>query len=92
MALWIIIKNKSRFVGFANNIAIIIENTIIRTWFYIINSFGIKVILRFLFIQKARVIFRYLKDKEDGLVFALLCNLRTRDIISIKTNIKIEKA
>jgi hypothetical protein len=50
------------------------------------------VVLGFLFIQKARVIFRYLKDEEDGLVFILLCDPRTRVIISIKTNTKIEKA
>ncbi len=35
--------------------------------------------------------FRYLKDKEDRLVFILLYNLRTRDITSIKTNIKIKR-
>jgi hypothetical protein len=92
IAFWTITKDKSKFVRFIDNIAIIIRNTIIRTWFYIIDSFGIKVILGFLFIQKARVIFRYLRDEEDRLVFALLCNLRIRDIISVKTNIEIEKA
>ena len=91
MALQTITKDKSRFIRFANNIAIIIRNTIIRTWFYIIDSFGIKVILGFLFIQKARVIFRYPRNKEDRLVFALLYDPRTGDIISIKTNIEIEK-
>jgi hypothetical protein len=50
------------------------------------------VVLRFLFIQKARVTFRYPKDEEDGPVFALLCDPRTRVITSIKTNTKIEKA
>jgi hypothetical protein len=50
MALWTITKDKSRFVEFANNIVVTIRNTIIRTRFYIINSSGIKVILRFLFI------------------------------------------
>jgi hypothetical protein len=29
IALWMIIKNKSRFVGFVNNVAVIIRNTII---------------------------------------------------------------
>jgi hypothetical protein len=49
------------------------------------------VVLGFLFIRKARVIFKYPRDKEDGLVFILLCDPRTRDIISIKTNIETEK-
>jgi hypothetical protein len=50
MALWTITKDKSKFIRFIDNVAIIIRNTIIRTRFYIINSFRIKVILRFLFI------------------------------------------
>jgi hypothetical protein len=50
------------------------------------------VVLRFLFIQKARVIFKYPRDKEDKLVFVLLCDPRTRDITSVKTNIETEKA
>ncbi len=53
---------------------------------------GIKVILGFLFIQKARVTFRYPRDKEDRLVFTLLCDLQTREITSIKTNLETEKA
>jgi hypothetical protein len=36
--------------------------------------------------------FRYPRNKEDGLVFILLYNPRTREIISIKTNIEIVKA
>jgi hypothetical protein len=52
----------------------------------------IKVVLGFPFIQKARVIFKYPRDKEDRPVFALLCDLRTRDITSIKTNTETEKA
>jgi hypothetical protein len=36
--------------------------------------------------------FRYPRDKEDRLVFTLLCDLRTRDITSIKTNIETERA
>jgi len=75
-----------------NNIAIIIGNTIVRTRFYIIKSPRIKVVLGFLFIQKARVTFRYLKDKEDRPVFTLLYNPRTKVITSIKTNTKTEKA
>jgi hypothetical protein len=50
------------------------------------------VVLGFPFIQKARVIFRYPKDEEDGLVFVLLCDPRTRVITSIKTNTKTKKA
>jgi len=52
---------------------------------------GIKVILGFLFIQKARVTFRYPRDKEDRLVFILLYDLSTRDITSVKTNIETER-
>jgi hypothetical protein len=50
IALWTITRDKSRFVGFIDNIAVIIRNTIVRTRFYIIDSSGIKVILGFLFI------------------------------------------
>jgi hypothetical protein len=50
------------------------------------------VVLRFPFIWKARVTFKYPKDEEDGLVFILLCDPRTRVIISVKTNTKIKKA
>jgi hypothetical protein len=50
IALRIIIKTKSRFVGFSDNITITIRNTIIRTRLYIIDSPRIKVILEFLFI------------------------------------------
>jgi hypothetical protein len=45
-----IIRTKSRFVRFTNNITITIKNTIIRTRFYIIKSPRIKVVLRFPFI------------------------------------------
>jgi hypothetical protein len=45
-----IIKTKSRFIRFLNNVVIIIRNIIIKTRLYIINSLGIKVIFRFLFI------------------------------------------
>src|SRR5579859_2712068 len=91
MALWTIISNKSRFVGFVDNVLVTISNTVVRTWFYIMDCLGIKVILGFLFIQKARVTFRYPRDKEDRLVFVLLYNLQTREITSIKTNIKTKR-
>jgi hypothetical protein len=92
IVLRIIIGTKSRFVGFSDNVVIIIGNTVVRTRLYIMDSPSIKVVLGFLFIWKARVIFRYPRDKEDGLVFVLLCDPRTRDITSIKTNIEIVKA
>ena len=92
IALRTIIRIKSRFVGFADNVAVTIGNTVVKTRFYIIESLGIKVVLGFLFIRKAKVIFRYLKDEEDGLVFILLCDSRTGVIISIKTNTETEKA
>ena len=50
MALRTIIGSKSRFVGFADNVAVIIGNTVVRTRFYIIDCPGIKVILGFPFI------------------------------------------
>ncbi len=92
IALRTIVRNKSRFVGFTDNILVTIGNTVVRTQFYIIDCLGIKVILGFLFIQKARVIFRYLRDEEDRPVFALLCDPRTGDITSVKTNIETESA
>jgi hypothetical protein len=36
--------------------------------------------------------FKYPRDKEDKLVFILLYNPWTKDIINIKTNIEIIKA
>jgi len=45
-----IIKTKSKFVGFIDNVAVTIKNTIVRTRFYIIESLGIKVVFGFLFI------------------------------------------
>jgi hypothetical protein len=56
------------------------------------DSPGIKVILGFPFIWKARVMFRYSRDEEDGPVFVLLCDPWTGDIMSVKTNIEIAKA
>jgi hypothetical protein len=45
-----IIRTKSRFIRFVDNITVIIRNTVIRTRFYIIKSPRIKVVLRFPFI------------------------------------------
>jgi hypothetical protein len=50
IALRMIIRTKSRFVGFTDNVAVIIGNTVVRTRFYIIESPGIKVVLGFPFI------------------------------------------
>jgi hypothetical protein len=50
IALRTIIRTKSRFVGFIDNVAVIIRNTVVRTRFYIIESPRIKVVLGFLFI------------------------------------------
>jgi hypothetical protein len=36
--------------------------------------------------------FKYPKNKKDGLVFILLYNPWTREIISVKTNIETVKA
>jgi len=49
MTLKIITKTKSRFISYADNIAIIIEDLIICIWFYIINIPNIKIILGFPF-------------------------------------------
>jgi len=70
---------------------LIIENTIVRTRFYIIKSLRIKIVFEFPFIRKARVIFRYLKDEEDGPVFILLYDFKTKVIISVKTNTETKK-
>jgi hypothetical protein len=50
IALRTIIRTKSKFVGFIDNVIVTIKNTIVRTRFYIIKSLGIKVVLGFLFI------------------------------------------
>ena len=50
IALRTIVRNKSRFVGFADNVLVIIGNIVVRTRFYIMDCPGIKVILGFLFI------------------------------------------
>ena len=92
IALRTIIRIKSKFVGFINNVTVTIKNTVVRTRFYIIESLRIKVVLRFPFIRKVKVIFRYFKNEEDGLVFILLCDLKTRVITSVKTNTEIKKA
>jgi hypothetical protein len=91
MAFRTIIRTKSRFVGFINNVIVIIKNTVVRTRFYIIKSLRIKVVFEFPFIRKARVIFRYLKDEEDGPVFILLYDLKIKVIISVKTNTETKK-
>src|SRR6266487_7024150 len=41
MALQTIIRNKSRFVGFTDNVLVTIGNTVVRTRFYIIDCLGI---------------------------------------------------
>ena len=90
IVLRIIIRDRLRFIRFADNIPITIRNSIIWTRFYIIDYSRIKVILRFPFIYKARVILRYLSNYKDRLVYILFYNLITREIISIKTNTKTE--
>ena len=57
IALKIIIRIKSRFIDYVNNIAITVGNLIVRTRFYIINILGIKIILSFLFFRKVRLSF-----------------------------------
>ena len=91
MALRTIIGNKSRFVGFADNVPVTIGNTVVRTRFYIMDCPGIKIILGFPFFRKARVTFRYPRDDEDGPVFALFHDPRTGEITIVKTNTKTEK-
>jgi len=86
-----IVKNKSRFVRFIDNIIVTIRNIVVRTRFYIIDCPSVKVIPRFLFFRKVRVTLRYPRNKEDRPVYILFYNPRTREIISVKTNTKIEK-
>jgi len=45
-----IIRIKFKFIGFINNIIIIIKNIIIRTRFYIIKRLKIKIVFKFPFI------------------------------------------
>jgi len=70
MALKIITKTKSRFIGYADNIAVTVGNLIICIWFYIINILNTKIILSFPFFRKARLSFQYPLDKEGGSVLA----------------------
>ena len=86
MALRTIVRNRSRFVSFADNMLVIIRNIVVRTRFYIIDCLGIKIILGFLFFRKARVTLRYPKDYKDGPMFALFYNLRIGVITIVKTN------
>ena len=92
MALKIIIGTKSCFIGYADNIAIIVGNLVIRTRFYIIDIPGTKIILSFLFFRKARLFFRYPSDEEGGLVLAQLWNHRlVRDLV-VQTNFTTHEA
>ena len=68
MALKIITKTKSCFIGYVDNIAITIRNLIVRIWFYIINILSIKIILGFLFFRKAKLFFQYPSDEEGELI------------------------
>ena len=88
--LRIIIKNKFKFINYINNFLITIENSIIKTRFYIINKINIKIILGFLFMRKIKLIFRYLNDYKNKLIYILFCNLINKTIISIKINTKIK--
>ena len=72
IALKTIIKTKSKFVNFANNLPVIIKNAFIKTRFYIINTFSFKLILSFLFIRKTKLTFRYFKNTVDKLVFVCI--------------------
>jgi hypothetical protein len=92
MALRTIMGDKSRFVGFADNVPVTIGNSVVRTRFYIMDRPGVKVILGFPFIRKARVTLRYPSDHEDGPVYALFCDPTTGEITSVKTNAETENA
>jgi hypothetical protein len=92
MALRTIMGDKSRFVGFADNVPVTIGNSVVRTRFYIMDRPGVKVILGFPFIRKARVTLRYPSDLEDGPVYALFCDPTTGEITSVKTNAETENA
>ena len=92
MALRTIVGNRSRFVGFADNVPVTIGNTVVRTRFYIMDCPGIKIILGFPFFRKARVTLRYPKDHEDGPVFALFHDPRTGVITTVKTNTATQRA
>jgi hypothetical protein len=92
MALRTITGNKSRFIGFADNVPVTIGNSVVRTRFYIMDCPGIKVVLGFPFFRKARATFRYPNDEEGGPVFALLRDPRSGIITSVKTNTETPQA
>ena len=70
IALKIIIKIKSCFIGYADNIAVIIGDLVVCIWFYIINILGTKIILGFPFFWKARFSFWYPLNEEGRSVLA----------------------
>jgi hypothetical protein len=92
LALKAIIKTKSKFVNFANNLLVTIKNAFIKTRFYIINTFSFKLILSFLFIRKTKLTFRYFKNIVDKLVFVCIRNLKTGYITTVKTNTETKSA
>ena len=92
IALKTITGVKSRFVSFINNITVTIGNYVINNRFYIINAPSIKVILGFLFFRKAKVLFRYPRDYNRGIVLAQFWDQRLRDITTVKTNDATEDA
>lgn len=92
MALKTITGTKSRFIGYAGNIAVTVGDLVVRTRFYIIDIPGTKIILGFPFFRKARLSFRYPSDEEGGPVLAQLWNHRlVRDLV-VQTNFATHEA
>ena len=92
MALKTITGIKSRFIGYADNIAVTVGDLVVRTRFYIIDIPGTKIILGFPFFRKARLSFRYPSDEEGGPVLAQLWNHRlVRDLV-VQTNFATHEA
>jgi hypothetical protein len=90
MTLRTITGSKSKFVGFADNVAVTIGNTVVRTRFYIMNTPGLKVLLGFPFFRKARVTLRYPSDYEGGPVHAHFIDPGTGKITTVRTNDETE--
>ena len=92
MALKTITGTKSRFIGYADNIAVTVGDLVVRTRFYIIDIPATKIILGFPFFRKARLSFRYPSDEEGGPVLAQLWNHRlVRDLV-VQTNFATHEA
>jgi hypothetical protein len=92
MALKTITGIKSKFAGYADNVAVSVGDLVVRTRFYIMDIPGTKIILGFPFFRQARVSFRYPSDEEGGIVLAQLWNARLQQGTLVQTNFATAEA